>query len=146
MAFLIIVLGIALDQLFKAWVVATIPLSGNRRLIPGILSLTHLQNNGAAWSSLEGQQGFFLILTPLVVAVAIWYLWRKMGKFSYFLGLSLVISGALGNFVDRVRLGYVVDMIQTDFVSFPIFNLADSLLTIGFVVLILGIIFDKDEN
>ena len=60
--------------------------------------------------------------------------------------LTLIISGALGNFIDRVRQGYVVDMFQLDFINFPIFNVADILLSIGFVVLFIGILIEKDEG
>lgn len=142
----IIVIGIIIDQLVKYWVVANIPLGQSRSFIPKVLSLTYLQNNGAAWSSLEGQQWFFLILTPIVIVVAAWFLWKKITQNWYFIGLTLIIAGALGNFIDRVRQGFVVDMFQTDFMNFPIFNIADSLLSVGFVLLFIAILTDKSEE
>ena len=143
---LLIALGIVADQWLKSWVTQHIPVGGEKTLIPGVLSLTHETNNGAAWSSFAGQQWFFLILTPVVVIVAAIFLWRNIKKTGYMLGLSLIISGALGNFIDRVHQGFVVDMFQTDFVNFPIFNIADSLLTIGFVILFIAILTDKSDQ
>ena len=145
-SFLIIAIGIVLDQWFKNWIVTTIPENGVRRFIPGIISLTHLTNDGAAWSMLEGKQWLFFILTPIVIIVALCVLVKKGKQNWYFIALSLVISGALGNFIDRIRLGYVVDMFQLDFVNFPIFNVADSLLTVGFACLFIAILVDKDGN
>ncbi|MCL2113834.1 signal peptidase II [Lactococcus protaetiae] len=146
LSLVIIAVGILLDQLFKHWVVTNIPLGHVKKFLPGVMSLTYLQNNGAAWSSFEGQQWFFLILTPLVLIVAAYFLWKKMEQNWYFFGLTLIISGALGNFIDRVRQGFVVDMFQTDFMNFPIFNIADSLLSVGFVILFVAILLDKDEK
>lgn len=137
-------LGILADQLLKAWTVANIPLGGEKEFIPGILSLTYLRNEGAAWSMLEGKQWFFLILTPIVIIAALYFLNKKINQNWYFAALTLIISGALGNFIDRVRQSFVVDMFQTDFINFPIFNIADILLSIGFVVLFIAIILDKE--
>ncbi|MFZ2576992.1 signal peptidase II [Lactococcus hircilactis] len=141
-----ILIGVLIDQVFKNWIVANIPLGQSRSFIPNVLALTYLQNKGAAWSSLEGQQWFFMILTPIVVVVAAYFLWKKANQKWYYLGLTLIISGALGNFIDRVRQGFVVDMFQTMFVNFPIFNVADALLSIGFVILFIAIITDKEDK
>ena len=140
----LILLGILADQLLKAWTVSNIPLGGEKEFIPGILSLTYLRNEGAAWSMLEGKQWFFLILTPIVIIAALYFLNKKINQNWYFAALTLIISGALGNFIDRVRQSFVVDMFQTDFINFPIFNIADILLSIGFVVLFIAIILDKE--
>lgn len=141
-----IILGLVLDQVVKMAVVKNIGLSEQKPVIKGVLSLTHLRNNGAAWSILEGQQWFFVLTTVLVLAVAIWFWLKNLSKNWYAIGLTLIISGALGNFIDRVRQGYVVDMFQLDFINFPIFNVADILLSIGFVVLFIGILIEKDEG
>lgn len=141
-----IILGLVLDQAVKMAVVNNIGLSEQKPVIKGVLSLTHLRNNGAAWSILEGQQWFFVLTTVLVLAVAIWFWLKNLSKNWYAIGLTLIISGALGNFIDRVRQGYVVDMFQLDFINFPIFNVADILLSIGFVVLFIGILIEKDEG
>ena len=141
-----IILGIVLDQVVKIVIVKNIKLSEQKPVLKGLLSLTHRRNNGAAWSILEGQQWFFVLTTVIVLAVAIWFWLKNLSKNWYAIGLTLIISGALGNFIDRVRQGYVVDMFQLDFINFPIFNVADILLSIGFVVLFIGILIEKDEG
>ena len=143
---IVIILGIVLDQIVKMAIVKNLRLSEQKSVINGILSLTHLRNNGAAWSILEGQQWFFVLTTVIVLAVAIWFWLKNLSKNWYAIGLTLIISGALDNFIDRVRQGYVVDMFQLDFINFPIFNVADILLSIGFVVLFIGILIEKDEG
>ncbi|AGV72951.1 MULTISPECIES: signal peptidase II [Lactococcus] len=146
LSLVIIVVGIIADQVFKNWVVANIQLGDTKKIWPDVLSLTYIKNDGAAWSSFSGQQWFFLVLTPIVLIVALWFLWKKMGQNWYFAGLTLIIAGALGNFIDRVRQGFVVDMFQTEFMNFPIFNIADILLSVGFVVLFIAILTDKETK
>ncbi|WP_332372179.1 signal peptidase II [Lactococcus cremoris] len=146
LSLVIIVVGIIADQVFKNWVVANIQLGDTKKIWPDVLSLTYIKNDGAAWSSFSGQQWFFLVLTPIVLIVALWFLWKKMGQNWCFAGLTLIIAGALGNFMDRVRQGFVVDMFQTEFMNFPIFNIADILLSVGFVVLFIAILTDKETK
>lgn len=140
--FLISALLVGLDQWSKYLTVQNISLGETKEFIPGFLSLTHLRNTGAAWSLLEGKMIFFYVIT-VIVSVVIIYLLIKNYKKSiwYSVGLSFVLAGAIGNFIDRVRLGYVVDMLQTDFMNFPIFNVADSTLVVG-VICIFIYLFD----
>lgn len=113
-------------------------------VIPNVFSLTYYQNSGAAWSILQGQMWFFAIVTFVAVPLCIWLLWKnRRGSKFYSLALGLVIAGALGNFIDRMRLGYVVDMFQTDFMNFPIFNVADMCLTIGVVMVFIYALFEE---
>lgn len=113
-------------------------------VIPNVFSLTYYQNSGAAWSILQGQMWFFAIVTFVAVPLCIWLLWKnRRGSKFYSLALGLVIAGALGNFIDRMRLGYVVDMFQTDFINFPIFNVADMCLTIGVVMVFIYALFEE---
>src|SRR5574340_2493 len=123
---ILIILGIVIDQIVKIAVVDHFALSQQKVVLKGVLFLTKLHNNGAAWSLLEGQQWFFTITTILVLVAATWFLIKNLSKNWYAIGLTLIISGALGNFIDRVRQGYVVDMFQLDFINFPIFNVADN--------------------
>ena len=146
LSLVIIVVGIVADQIFKNWIVANIQLGDTEKIWPNFLSLTYIKNDGAAWSSFSGQQWFFLILTPIVLVVALWFLWKKMAQNWYFIGLTLIIAGALGNFIDRIRQGFVVDMFQTEFINFPIFNIADILLSVGFVLLFIAILTDKETK
>ena len=142
--FIISIAVIIIDQLVKMWTVANFALGESMSVIPHLFSLTYLQNTGAAWSIFEGQMVFFTIITIIAVAVVCYLLvrFRRDSKFLE-IGLSLILAGALGNFIDRLRLGYVVDMIQTDFINFPIFNVADSSLVIGVVLIFIYILFDE---
>ena len=119
---------IGLDQWVKHWVVANIALNQVIKAIPGLFSLTYLQNRGV-----------------LVIGAALVYLVKNYQKSLWLvLSLVLIISGGIGNFIDRLHLGYVVDMVQLDFIDFAIFNVADSYLTVGVLLLIL--ILWKEEN
>lgn len=142
--FLISALLVGLDQWSKYLTVQNISLGETKEFIPGFLSLTHLRNTGAAWSLLEGKMIFFYVIT-VIVSVVIIYLLIKNYKKSiwYSVGLSFVLVGAIGNFIDRVRLGYVVDMLQTDFMNFPIFNVADSTLVVGVICIFIYLILDE---
>lgn len=142
---ILIMILILLDQLVKFWTQSHIPLGETRTFLPPFFSLTYLQNRGAAFSILQDQQWFFAIITLVFMIGALCYWWVSFGKHKGItLGLSLFIAGGIGNFIDRVRLGYVVDMIDLDFMNFAIFNVADSYLTVG--VLILFVALWKEDN
>ena len=140
----IILLLIGLDQLVKNYVVQQIPLGEVRSWIPNLVSLTYLQNRGAAFSMLQDQQWLFAVITLVVMVGAIWYLHKLMeDSFWMVLGLTLIIAGGLGNFIDRMSQGFVVDMFHLDFINFAIFNVADSYLTVGVIVLLIAML--KEE-
>ena len=142
---LTIVLLIVLDQLVKWTIVSNIKLGEVKGFILSIMSLTYLQNTGAAFSILENQQWLFTIITLLVIGGAIWYLIKNIkGSFWLISGLTLIIAGGLGNFIDRLRQGFVVDMFQVDFINFAVFNVADTYLTFGVLIMLLVII--KEET
>ena len=140
------VMLILLDQLSKQWIVNHIPLNAIRKCVPGIFSLTYLRNYGAAFSILQNQQWFFTVITLTVVGAACYYFIKNInGNFWFLFGLLLIISGGIGNFIDRVRLSYVVDMVHLDFMNFAIFNVADSYLTVGVVILFIAL-WKEEEN
>ncbi|MDH6364064.1 signal peptidase II [Enterococcus sp. PF1-24] len=125
------------DQLVKWWTVSNLALGESQSFIPKVLSLTYVRNTGSAWSMFEGQMWFFYIITIVIVPVAVYFLVKNLHNSKWLtLGISLALGGALGNFIDRLRLGYVVDMFATDFISFPVFNVADCALVVG-----MGMIF-----
>jgi signal peptidase II len=146
--FIISGLLIGLDQWVKWWIVNDLSLGETKNLIPGVLSLNHIRNTGAAWSMLEGKMWLFAIITIIAVIVIVTLMIKNQRKGSRWLmiGLSLILAGAIGNFIDRVRLGYVVDMFQTDFMNFPIFNVADITLVCGVVCILIYIILDEKEQ
>ncbi|OQO73638.1 signal peptidase II [Enterococcus villorum] len=146
--FIISGLLIGLDQWVKWWIVNDLSLGETKNLIPGVLSLNHIRNTGAAWSMLEGKMWLFAVITIIAVIVVVTLMIKNQRKGSRWLmiGLSLILAGAIGNFIDRVRLGDVVDMFQTDFMNFPIFNVADITLVCGVVCILIYIILDEKEQ
>ena len=142
---LAIFLLVVLDQWSKFWVVAHVPENGSQKFLPMIFSLTYVRNYGAAFSILQNQQWFFTLITVIVVGAAVCYLWKHLTGSNWLVSaLTLIVAGGLGNFIDRLRLGYVVDMVNLDFMEFAIFNLADSCLSVG--VFLLMIAFWKEEQ
>ncbi|EYT96122.1 signal peptidase II [Enterococcus mundtii] len=139
---------IGLDQWVKWLIVNNFALGETKSVIPGILSLNHIRNFGAAWSLLEGKMWFFTVVTIIAVVVILTLMIknRSNGNRWFMIGLTLILAGAIGNFIDRVRLGYVIDMFQTDFMNFPIFNVADISLVIGVICVLIYIILDEKEQ
>jgi signal peptidase II len=136
---------IGLDQWLKFWIVSNFELGDVQTLIDRVFSLTYIRNTGAAWSILEGKMTFFTIITVAAVAVVTYLLIRyRKGSIWFRLGLSFILAGALGNFIDRLRLGYVVDMFQLDFINFPIFNIADMSLVIGVLLIFIYALVDDE--
>ena len=134
-----------LDQLVKFVVVQQISLGEEVSFIPGVFSFLHIRNTGAAWSMFEGQMWFFTIITIVALAVVGYLLFRywQTNGWLFSLGLSLILGGTIGNYLDRIRLGYVVDMFKLDFINFPIFNLADIELTVGVGLIFIYILFEE---
>ena len=143
-AIVIILILTICDQLLKSWVASSIVLGGSKQLIPGIIELTNLRNSGAAWSIFEGQQTFFTIITIVAIIVIGYFIWQYRKNIPMLIGLSLIMAGTIGNFIDRLRQGYVVDMFEITFINFPIFNIADMCLTLGVIWLIICILKEKD--
>ena len=142
------ILVVAADQATKWAIVEWVELYG-KVPINSFVNLTHQQNSGAAFSFLAGASGwqrwFFVVLATLVSAVIAVWLWRirREGPLVLMAGLSLVLGGAIGNLIDRARLGYVTDFIQVWFGNwaFPSFNVADSAISVGADFLIIDALF-----
>lgn len=135
------------DQFTKALVVANIPLGGHVAFLPGFLDFTYVRNTGAAFSSFEGMQWLFALIF-LVFTLGIFYeYFRKRMPFSNFERwmIAAIYAGGLGNMIDRLRLGYVVDMIETQFMEFPVFNVADCFITCGCIALFVSLGFFNKE-
>ena len=142
-----VALMVALDQWTKYLTVAGIDLHGKLEAIPGLFHLTYVQNTGAAWSMFAGQKWLFLAIFGVFTLFVIWEFWKKSLPFTKFdrFCIAAVFAGGLGNIIDRVRLGYVVDMICVDFMEFPVFNVADCFITCGCIALMVSLIFfNKD--
>ena len=133
----------AVDQITKWITVANIPLHGDISFLPGFLGFTYLQNTGAAFSSFEGMQWLFaLIFLGFTIAIFYEYFKKPMGFTpAERWCIAAIYGGGLGNMIDRLRLGYVVDMIETQFMNFPVFNVADCFITCGCIFLVVHLVF-----
>ena len=134
---------VAADQFTKYLTVENIPLFGRVAFLPGVLELTYVQNTGAAFSALQGMQWLFVALFLGLTVVILWEYFKAPMPFSKFdrWCIAAVYGGGLGNMIDRVRLGYVVDMIHTEFMEFPVFNVADCFITCGCILLLVHLAF-----
>ena len=137
---------VILDQISKYIVVANLVLHESIEIIPGILRFTYIQNDGAAFGSMDEHRWVFMLLsTVAIVAILVFLFWKKPQDKLLLSALIMVTGGGIGNMIDRVALGYVIDFI--DFCAFPkiwmwIFNVADSFVCVGAGVLALWMILD----
>ena len=144
---------VGLDQFTKYLTLVSIPLHGEIPFIPGFLGFTYVRNYGAAFSSFQGQQLMLMILSlfALIFAVftglIIWEYFKKPMGFNRFERwcIAAIYAGGLGNMIDRLRFGYVVDMIQTLFMDFPVFNVADCFITCGCFAMMFSLFFINKE-
>lgn len=135
---------VGLDQLIKFWVSSSIPLGGGVSVIPGVVELRFIYNQGMAFSMLSGRQTFLVLVTAVVLAGVAWYLFfRCRGRALYRVSMILILSGGLGNLIDRVLSGQVVDYINLLFMHFAVFNFADICVCVGVGLLILCILLDE---
>ncbi len=126
---------VGLDQLLKYWTVTHLALGESAPLLPGIMRLTRLHNYGAAWSSLSGKTAVLLAVTAaLMIAVAVLLVRRIVRHPLGVAACLLILGGGLGNMIDRVVHGYVVDMFDLLLFDYPIFNLADCFVVVGAVL------------
>lgn len=136
---------VAADQLSKYFVSHNMALHSTRQLIPGVVELYYVRNSGMAWSLLSGARWFFVVVTVAFLVLAVIIVWKKMltKKFELFC-LAAIVGGAVGNFIDRLLYGEVVDMLNFTFIDFPVFNVADCFVTCGCILLFIYILlFDR---
>jgi len=137
-------LVVVLDQMTKAWIVASIPEGGTVFMLP-VFNIIHTYNSGAAWSMFAdagGAQRWVFSALAIAVALVLVYWLRRIPLAAQALlafGLTLILGGAIGNVIDRLRLGHVVDFLQVHWNAayFPAFNVADSAITVGAACVIL---------
>ena len=146
--FLLAALIVAADQGVKYLVRANIALGQHVSFLPGVMDLTFEKNTGAAFSMLEEHTWLLTLLSGVVaVILAVLLARRILPHWFGQLALGLLLGGAVGNFIDRLLLGYVTDMFATAFVNFPVFNVADIAVVVGGVLLCVHVIlFMKDED
>lgn len=145
-----IVILVAFDQLTKWLAVKYLLPGGPISIIDGVFELRYLENRGAAFGIFQNRQWMFILMTLIVVAAVIW-LYIKMPETKRMLPLRIisvaVISGAIGNLIDRILNSYVVDFLYFQLIDFPIFNVADIYVTVSAVIfIILFIFYYKDDD
>lgn len=148
--FLIIFMAVivVLDQVVKALVIANIPVGGNVSAIPGLFHLTQLHNTGAAFSMLEGGRWLFAAICLVGIVIVIVLIIKKTIKSKFEMWcLAAVFGGGIANLIDRLRFGYVVDMVEVEFMKFAVFNVADAFITCGAIALFVYVLFfDKGKK
>lgn len=133
---LVALLGLGLDQWLKHYVTVHIPLGEAQAFLPGVVELRTVHNYGAAWSSFSGMRWLLIGVTTAIVLALAFLLVKKIVRHPLgVLACSMVLSGGIGNIIDRVRLGYVVDMFHLEFwPSYPVFNVADIFVVVGAIL------------
>lgn len=147
--FIFAIFTVALDQGSKFLAVKFLKDGRVYSIIGNFLELAYVENYGAGFGILQNKKTFLIIVTGLVILALIFFLYRNYRRMNVVMKISLVslIGGSIGNLIDRIRLGYVVDFISVRFgngYDFPVFNVADMFVVIGTVLLIFIILFDKD--
>ena len=122
---------VIVDRYVKLLIMQNLDLGGTAPLLPGLLRLQYVRNDGAAWSSFSGARWLLVGVTALGLGALFWFVTRLVRHPLGVWSIWLVIGGGVGNLIDRVLFGYVVDMFATEFVNFPVFNVADIFVTCG---------------
>ena len=148
---IVAVLALILDQAVKYWTTVNIVVdTGEAKLIPGFIHLANVHNTGAAFSFLEGARWFFVILCILFCLLVVYVLVKNVvtNRLARWMAV-LVMAGAIGNCIDRIVCGFVVDMFEFDFLifgkQFPVFNMADIYITVGAIIFCVCILLEKPK-
>ena len=131
---------VGIDQWLKAWATANLLPVGSMPLIPGIIELRYSLNQGMAFSLLWGKQGFLIVVTSLALLAVTVYLFWKRPPLVERIAWTMVLGGGVGNLLDRVLSGQVVDYLNFQFVNFAIFNFADVCVTCGIALLFVSVL------
>lgn len=143
----IIACGILLDQVTKALASAYLTAVETFPIIKGVIHLTYAENTGMAFGMLKDRRWIFMtVSTVLIIAMGLYlYLVKSEGKL-YDIAIAMIVSGGIGNMIDRIGIGYVVDFIDFRLINFAIFNGADSFVCVGAGLLILALILDLSKE
>ncbi len=138
----IMILCVVLDQWTKGLVVEKLAGIDTYPVIEDIFHFTYVENRGAAFGMLADHRWVFMILSSVaIVAMLVWLFWEKPKSWWFRSATAFIIAGGIGNMIDRVRLGYVVDFIDCRFIDFYVFNVADSFVCVGCGMFIVGAIY-----
>lgn len=140
-----IALLITADQLIKVWAVNSLASNGSIPLIPGVLQFTYVENYGGAFGIFQGKAAFLAVVTgvflALMLGAVIFFGLKKRWPMMWF--LSMVVGGGIGNLIDRIFRGYVVDYIDFCLINYPVFNFADCFVVVGTISLMLYVLFSE---
>ena len=136
------------DQLIKTIVNKSLYYGALKSIIPNLFYLTKVYNQGAAWSIMEGSRVFLVVISIICLVCLFIYEGKFKTDRKVSFAFGLIYGGLIGNLIDRIRLGYVIDYLEFYIIKyeFPVFNLADTALVIGFLILIISIIKGSDKN
>lgn len=145
--YLFAVLIVLIDQLTKFIVISTMELYESIPIIKGWFHITSVRNTGAAFSILENQTWVFIIIAIVISFILIYLIYRVYREYRLLaLILALILGGAVGNLIDRLVHGVVVDFIDVQIINFAIFNIADIAITVGTALLVIYVIFNKNNR
>ncbi len=145
--FFIIFIIILIDQVSKYLAVTCLKPIGSLTILKKVFSLTYVENRGAAFGILQNQRWFFITLTIIIcIAIAYFLIIGRDESLILRISLSMILGGAIGNLIDRIKQGYVVDMFHFTFIDFPVFNVADCFIVIGTVLLGYYILFMAEKE
>ena len=145
--YLLIAALILLDQAVKYAVRATMDVGESIPLLQGVFHFTYVQNTGAAFSMFEGMSTFLTLIPLAALIAAVWYMEKHLEEHvTFLLSMILIISGGLGNLIDRVWKGYVTDLFDFCLIDFPVFNIADIGICVGCFFLVVYIFFFDKES
>ncbi len=145
------VLIVIFDQLSKSIAIKYLQSSNARVIIPNFFKLIYVENYGAAFGILQNRKWLFIIITiAIIIYISLFMMknYRRMNVLTR-IGVGMLVGGAIGNFIDRVRFGYVVDFFSFRLLKkfdFPVFNIADLFIVIGTIIILILVLFDKCEN
>lgn len=150
MVFILSIIVVIADQLSKYFAIERLKGSISHVIIPGFLKFTYVENYGAAFGILKDKKMFFIIITLIIIMFISIFLIRYYNKINIFMkiGLALLLGGAIGNFIDRVRFAYVVDFINVRLFNsydFPVFNIADISIVCGTIIILILTLLNKEE-
>ncbi|WP_294848652.1 signal peptidase II [uncultured Eubacterium sp.] len=144
---IMIILIVAFDQITKYFASLKLADGSVAKFIPGVVQFKYAENTGMAFSILSGARWVFIALTVVVCVGVFYYLFSNRCKSLWlYWSLGVILSGGIGNLIDRIRFGYVVDFIEPTFVNFAIFNIADCAVTCGAVVLVGYLLYDAFKD
>ena len=141
---LIVLISVAADQFTKLWVLNTLkPTLAYMDVWPGVFGFTYAENTGAAFSLFSDMRWVLTVFSALVaLAITVYVVWKKPNRLGT-VSLALIAGGAVGNIIDRVRFGFVVDFVNLEFMQFAVFNVADACINVGAAMMLLWAVLDE---